>query len=517
MTKSKKTKKALLASVLSIMLCVAMLAGTTFAWFTDTAGSDNNRIKSGDLRIGLVGIDKDGNDEELSADALFGKDTKWEPGKVHFKQLKVVNEGELAAKFSVILNSDALKISNRLDPTQTEGEYTWTEYNLTEVINVVAYNGTFKELVTDVNGLNTEPTRKKLADAISELESGESAPDPEENFPAYKKYILGKIEGKDQEHIDNIKWYLEELDKAIRGVSEFEDDWHVWVELIEDEMQEIENEESSGGADESGMPNPEGDWNTYLARVRAEVDNYSDNYKETVSQYLRELDDAIAAGDETEIEFFKQLIIDEVTSYYNSLKGEAEDEERMLQIFEEALASLQAHSGKEYTEKDRDVVTVALALYYLGEHLDLQIAENFMGKPGESALLEDTLERKGATRTVPVTANGETTDETTEVPTDERVFTLIAFWPERGEDDNDWNLNNGRKATVLMNDKECGDARDDALEHENKYDSTKGIEDELQIEFDILVLATQAPVENDSFGADYDKDAWDVIVPTDGD
>ena len=35
MTKSKNTKRALLASVLSLMLCAAMLVGSTFAWFTD--------------------------------------------------------------------------------------------------------------------------------------------------------------------------------------------------------------------------------------------------------------------------------------------------------------------------------------------------------------------------------------------------------------------------------------------------------------------------------------------------
>ena len=37
MTNSKSTKRALIISVLAIFMCVAMLIGTTFAWFTDSA------------------------------------------------------------------------------------------------------------------------------------------------------------------------------------------------------------------------------------------------------------------------------------------------------------------------------------------------------------------------------------------------------------------------------------------------------------------------------------------------
>lgn len=38
------TKKALIASVLSLVLCVSMLVGSTFAWFTDTATTSVNTI-----------------------------------------------------------------------------------------------------------------------------------------------------------------------------------------------------------------------------------------------------------------------------------------------------------------------------------------------------------------------------------------------------------------------------------------------------------------------------------------
>ena len=49
----KSTKRTLLSSVLSLVLCMAMLIGTTFAWFTDSVTSGNNIIKSGNLVIEL--------------------------------------------------------------------------------------------------------------------------------------------------------------------------------------------------------------------------------------------------------------------------------------------------------------------------------------------------------------------------------------------------------------------------------------------------------------------------------
>lgn len=51
MTNSKSTKRALLSSAFAILICVAMLIGTTFAWFTDTASTGVNKIQAGNLDI----------------------------------------------------------------------------------------------------------------------------------------------------------------------------------------------------------------------------------------------------------------------------------------------------------------------------------------------------------------------------------------------------------------------------------------------------------------------------------
>ena len=53
MTKTKNTKRALVASVISLILCFSMLVGTTFAWFTDSVTSANNVIVAGNLDLTL--------------------------------------------------------------------------------------------------------------------------------------------------------------------------------------------------------------------------------------------------------------------------------------------------------------------------------------------------------------------------------------------------------------------------------------------------------------------------------
>ena len=49
----KQTKKALLLSVLMLVVCLSMLLGTTYAWFTDSASSGSNVIQAGTLDIVL--------------------------------------------------------------------------------------------------------------------------------------------------------------------------------------------------------------------------------------------------------------------------------------------------------------------------------------------------------------------------------------------------------------------------------------------------------------------------------
>ena len=51
--KKNTTRRSLLASVLALAMCVTMLVGTTFAWFTDSASTSVNRIEAGKLNVAL--------------------------------------------------------------------------------------------------------------------------------------------------------------------------------------------------------------------------------------------------------------------------------------------------------------------------------------------------------------------------------------------------------------------------------------------------------------------------------
>ena len=85
MTNSKTTKRALFSSVVALLLCFTMLLGTTFAWFTDSAVSGNNIIKTGNLDMKLswrpYGADHAEEWAEVTENTvLFGKDALYEPG-----------------------------------------------------------------------------------------------------------------------------------------------------------------------------------------------------------------------------------------------------------------------------------------------------------------------------------------------------------------------------------------------------------------------------------------------------
>lgn len=96
------TKRALLTSVLALVLSLAMLAGSTFAWFTDTASTGVNRIVSGNLDVGLEYWDKESGwlDAENSKD-LFDENALWEPGYTQIVYLKVKNNGNLALTYAM--------------------------------------------------------------------------------------------------------------------------------------------------------------------------------------------------------------------------------------------------------------------------------------------------------------------------------------------------------------------------------------------------------------------------------
>ena len=120
------TKRSLLVSVLALVMCVAMLVGTTFAWFTDSASTSVNKIEAGKLKLEL--LDKNGNPlAENQALVWETKDNKvlWEPNCTYnLEPFQIKNAGNLALKYKVTLK--ATKIDKTADGKSLLDVIDWT-------------------------------------------------------------------------------------------------------------------------------------------------------------------------------------------------------------------------------------------------------------------------------------------------------------------------------------------------------------------------------------------------------
>ena len=109
MNNKKTTKRALLSSVMAIVLCLAMLIGTTFAWFTDSASTAVNKIQAGTLDVQL--LDENGNSLEgqtLAWQKAAGHESDevlWEPDCTYkLQSFKIKNNGNLALKYKIAIS-----------------------------------------------------------------------------------------------------------------------------------------------------------------------------------------------------------------------------------------------------------------------------------------------------------------------------------------------------------------------------------------------------------------------------
>ena len=154
MKRTNTARKAFFTSVISLLLCVSMLVGTTFAWFTDSVTSANNIIKSGTLDVEMYyGDAANAITNDASEGAIFNYDL-WEPGYTMAKYVQVKNVGNLAFEF-------------RLDIVPVVAAAAG-ETNLADVIDVYMFDatatvnrdavaaatpvGTLSELMADTDG-----------------------------------------------------------------------------------------------------------------------------------------------------------------------------------------------------------------------------------------------------------------------------------------------------------------------------------------------------------------------------
>ena len=168
MNMSKTSKGALVISGVALLICFAMLLGTTWAWFTDEVTSAQNLIQSGELKIDLIHVTdagevsiKDKNEQGIKDYKVFDYDL-WEPGYTQMETLKIVNEGNLALKYRLSVlayNADVntidgkdYKLADVIDVYLFPGEVDEDQTTWAEAKKNGKYVGTLSEMIADVDG-----------------------------------------------------------------------------------------------------------------------------------------------------------------------------------------------------------------------------------------------------------------------------------------------------------------------------------------------------------------------------
>ena len=141
---------SLLMSTIAIVVLVAMLIGSTFAWFTDSATSSGNKIKAGTLKVDLELLDENGNWNSLkdNNDPIFNYEY-WEPGYTDVKILKVENEGTLALqwKSKFVSSAELGELANAIDVYVLPSETTELTYPTDRTLPGYIYVGTVAQFV----------------------------------------------------------------------------------------------------------------------------------------------------------------------------------------------------------------------------------------------------------------------------------------------------------------------------------------------------------------------------------
>ena len=176
MTK-KTTKRALLSSLMALLLCFTMLLGTTFAWFTDSVTSANNIIKSGNLDIVLEYWDGDSWENVEDASDILTHDL-WEPGAARVAYLRAANVGTLDLKYQLGVN-----VVSETAGTNAAGEsFLLSDYLQFGVVEGV--NGENGAYTADATGRAAAIADAVDAKKISEGYTKSSALYPVGNIPA---------------------------------------------------------------------------------------------------------------------------------------------------------------------------------------------------------------------------------------------------------------------------------------------------------------------------------------------
>ena len=134
----KNSKKKVVTSFLALLLCLSMLVGTTFAWFTDSVVTGINTIAAGTLDVELYHSNAATQEEKVKSDTMLfldlqGEPILWEPGVVSYENLRVANEGDLALAYQLAIATEGENFVVEPD--------TGKQYGLSQILKVGVVEG----------------------------------------------------------------------------------------------------------------------------------------------------------------------------------------------------------------------------------------------------------------------------------------------------------------------------------------------------------------------------------------
>lgn len=170
-------KTALMTSVLSMLLCVAMFVGTTYAWFSSSVTNTQNNIMAGTLDIALEYYDAsmitsgstNGGWVEVDENTkIFDPDAKYEPGYTEVVYLRVVNKGSLALKYQlgVSVNEEQLGIN------QAGKQFKLSDYIMFGVAETDVGANTYEFSAYNKTDADRKAAREAVAGSVAHIGMG---------------------------------------------------------------------------------------------------------------------------------------------------------------------------------------------------------------------------------------------------------------------------------------------------------------------------------------------------------
>ena len=177
----KSKRKLLVSSMIMILTCCLLFAGSTFAWFSDSVTSNNNIIKAGNLDVELeYSTDGEVWEPVEASTQLFDEETLWEPGHTEAVLLRVSNAGSLALKYSLKLN-----VVDEVSSVNVNDE----EFNISDYLVVGAKVTADKEIAAVEDRANAKVVAKGYEVGFSVIEAGASLLKGEDSFVQLVVYM----------------------------------------------------------------------------------------------------------------------------------------------------------------------------------------------------------------------------------------------------------------------------------------------------------------------------------------